>query len=282
MARVVEEVLGRSIRSFDRLARGTDHDVYEVDGELVARIHVAAGSSSTEAMDRESAILGLMKEISPLPVPEVVALDHERGVMIVRKIPGTSLLDHPAPEPEALAPQLAGFLQSLWGIGHAHLAGLVDKDHVTPDDWATEAAETYRDVADVLSEPQRRLIESFLAAAPPAPAQALAFCHNDLGAEHIFVAPDRHTITGVIDWSDAAIADPAIDFGRLLRDLGPRTIRRIIAETLSITPATATRAQFYARYTLLEDLRYGFATGDSRYSTAALAHLEHTFTVDLS
>jgi len=28
-------------------------------------------------------------------------------------------------------------------------------------------------------------------------------------------------VTGIIDWSDAAIVDPAHDFGLLHRDLGP-------------------------------------------------------------
>ncbi|HEU4494020.1 MAG TPA: phosphotransferase [Rubrobacteraceae bacterium] len=33
--------------------------------------------------------------------------------------------------------------------------------------------------------------------------RALAFCHNDLGAEHVLVDAEANTITGIIDWTDA-------------------------------------------------------------------------------
>jgi aminoglycoside phosphotransferase (APT) family kinase protein len=74
----------------------------------------------------------------------------------------------------------------------------------------------------------------------PEPATTLTFIHGDLGAEHVFVDGDR--ITGVIDWGDAAIGDPAIDHGRLLRDFGA---------------PDHPRARFYAVATALEDLDYG-------------------------
>ncbi len=42
----------------------------------------------------------------------------------------------------------------------------------------------------------------------------------------MLVDPDTWEVTGIIDWSDAAIVDPAYDFGLLYRDLGPRARRR--------------------------------------------------------
>ena len=67
----------------------------------------------------------------------------------------------------------------------------------------------------------RRPVEAFLEAPPPAGRWAPVFSHNDLGIEHVLVDPGTWTVTGVIDWSDAAIVDPAVDFGLLYRDLGP-------------------------------------------------------------
>ena len=66
---------------------------------------------------------------------------------------------------------------------------------------------------------------------------------------------DDGRITGVIDWSDAAIGDPALDHGRLLRDFGGRA---------------DTRAHLYAICTAIEDLAYP----DDRYRRNALAALE--------
>ena len=64
----------------------------------------------------------------------------------------------------------------------------------------------------------RPAIEAALAARAPAPPRRRALIHGDLGAEHVFVDDGR--ISGVIDWGDAAIGDPALDHGRLLRDFG--------------------------------------------------------------
>jgi aminoglycoside phosphotransferase (APT) family kinase protein len=88
--------------------------------------------------------------------------------------------------------------------------------------------------------------------APPSPAERLVFIHGDLGAEHVFVHDGR--ITGVIDWSDAALGDPALDHGRLARDLG-----------LDL----GERARFYAVCTALEDVAYGVEP----YVSNALAYL---------
>ena len=79
--------------------------------------------------------------------------------------------------------------------------------------------------------------------------------HGDLGAEHVFV--DAGRITGVIDWGDAAIGDPGLDHGRLLRDFGP--IGR-----------GGERARLYAVCTALEDLEYGLEP----YRSNALAALQ--------
>ena len=74
---------------------------------------------------------------------------------------------------------------------------------------------------------RRRLVEAFLDAESPAGGWTPVFSHNDLGIEHVLVDPDTWTVTRIIDWSDAQIVDPAVDFGVLYRDLGPAAaIRR--------------------------------------------------------
>jgi aminoglycoside phosphotransferase (APT) family kinase protein len=75
----------------------------------------------------------------------------------------------------------------------------------------------------------RRPVKAFLDAPPPASGWAPIFSHNDLGIEHVLVDPGTWTVTGVIDWSDAAIVDPAVDFGLLYRDLGPAAAQAALA-----------------------------------------------------
>jgi aminoglycoside phosphotransferase (APT) family kinase protein len=125
-------------------------------------------------------------------------------------------------------------------------------------------------VAPALTPAERRLVERFLAADPPGPVAERVLSHCDLGAEHLLAAPGGDRLTGVLDWSDAALADPAVDLGRLCRDLGPRPAVAV-ADRLGLGPEVGARAAFYARCALLEDLGHGLTTGDRRYSDAALA-----------
>src|SRR5438876_1167930 len=78
-------------------------------------------------------------------------------------------------------------------------------------------------------DPVRRgAIGAFLAAPPPPGPGALVFSHNDLGIEHVLADPRTWAVTGVLDWGDAAITDPAYDIGLLYRDLGPAALDAVI------------------------------------------------------
>ena len=57
-------------------------------------------------------------------------------------------------------------------------------------------------------------------------AAPTGFTHNDLGIEHVLVEPETGTVTGVIDWSDAAFADPRTTSGSSCGDLGPAALGR--------------------------------------------------------
>jgi aminoglycoside phosphotransferase (APT) family kinase protein len=122
-------------------------------------------------------------------------------------------------------------------------------------------------------------VEAFLAAPPPdSGTDTLVFSHNDLGIEHVLVDPATATVTGVIDWSDAALADPACDFGLLYRDLGPAALAAALTEyRAGDAAALRERTAFYARCSLLEDLAYGTQTGQNAYTDKSLAALEWLF-----
>jgi hypothetical protein len=82
-----------------------------------------------------------------------------------------------------------------------------------------------------------------------------------------------------LDWTDAAIADPARDLALIYRDLGPEACRLVPAHYEgSFGDADRKRAVFYARCKLIEDLAYGLGTpGARRYAEVGLSHLARTF-----
>ncbi|MFD3524467.1 phosphotransferase [Streptomyces sp. NPDC058653] len=146
--------------------------------------------------------------------------------------------------------------------------------------WLDEARETYAAVVPAVPRAYREPVLAFLDAPPPAGGPPPVFSHNDLGIEHVLVDPDTWRVTGVIDWSDAAIVDPAHDFGLVLRDLGPDALRRALrgyAADAHVAEAIAERAAFYARCGVLEDLAYGVETGRRSYLDKSLAGLRWLF-----
>jgi aminoglycoside phosphotransferase (APT) family kinase protein len=83
--------------------------------------------------------------------------------------------------------------------------------------------------------------------------------HNDLGAEHVFVDPITTRITGIIDWSDAAITDPACDLGRIWRDLGFAAFqcaRDGFDPSGRQREALTNRARWFARCLAVENLAF--------------------------
>ena len=136
----------------------------------------------------------------------------------------------------------------------------------------------------------RPRIAAFLHATPPEPTHEIVFSHNDLGIEHVLVDAATLTVSGVIDFSDAALDDPSYDFGLILRDLGPNALAAALAGYAASLPTDAdaidrsaadvtapARAGFYARCSVLEDLRYGIDTGRLSYVSKSIAALDWLF-----
>jgi aminoglycoside phosphotransferase (APT) family kinase protein len=89
---------------------------------------------------------------------------------------------------------------------------------------------------------------------------------------------ETNTVTDIIDWTDAAIADPARDLALIYRDLGPEVFKLTVAYYDGrFDDADRERAVFYARCKLLEDIAYGVRSGARPYAEAGLAHLAQTF-----
>ena len=270
---------GYEIRSVAELGRGLDNVVYEVNGELVVRrSREPDPATRRDSTRREAELLAAVAELSTLRIPELVFADVEAGVLAHAKLPGLPLNEHPVPDPARLSAPLGGFLGGLHGAPLATFEELAPRDTEPLSSWLDEAEEGYREIAEHLPAAARPRVEDFLGRPPPPEPHTVTFCHNDLGAEHLLVDVEASCITGVIDWSDAAIADPAYDLALIRRDLGPEIFDLTLSHyEAGWDDAARERAVFYARCALIEDVAYGIRTGARVYAEAGLAHLDWTF-----
>lgn len=251
------------------LGEGLDNTAYEINGELVLRV---AKETDPARIDREARLLAAVAEISPVPVPRPTFVAAQAGWLAYPKLPGIPLIQLPATERARHAPRIAATLADLLGALHAvpvsRMAGLAELDLVPAEEWWRETAQIYAGIVAAVTPGHRRAVEEFLRTPPPPGPETLVFSHHDLGIEHVLVDPRSCRVTGVIDWSDAAITDPAHDYGLVYRDLG----------TLTVIPADLRqRSIFYARCGVFEDLAYGLEGGKQTYIDKCLTSLDWLF-----
>lgn len=230
------------------LGHGMDNTAF-LAGDLVLRVAVDGHD-----VRREARLLEAVAPYVSLTVPSVRVVDEDAGVLGYPLLPGRSLLGRTAPA--SMAGPLGRFLRELHGIDTAIVGGLAEQDDADPGDWL----EDLDGPGDLL-----RLLHGSV----PAPARRRVLVHADLGAEHILESGGA--ITGVIDWSDAAIADPALDFARLHRDFGPDFLDRAVDAYGGLPDGDAVRERitFFARCAAVEDHAYGREHGLSEYTEAA-------------
>lgn len=196
---------------------GEDNHVAVLDGTWIVRF-----PRSEEQRGRfiaELNLLRVLRDVSRVRVPVYEHVADDQGMGAYRMIRGAELrpplfaaLEKPLRY--ALLVELGGFLGTLHALPEVTLA---QPDGFIQRTWSGEQfAALYRGmrrakIARVVPpETMARFDafhEAFEAVAPGVPRLA----HNDLSDDHILLR-DTGALAGVIDFSDAAFGDPAIDF----------------------------------------------------------------------
>jgi aminoglycoside phosphotransferase (APT) family kinase protein len=159
---------------------------------------------AVEEIEKEAALLPALAPLLPVEVPQFEYVSREPWLVAYRFIQGEPLAGE---DPDGVRV----FLEALHGID----VGEVPAPH---PDWL----ETYREQADEF----RRVVLPLLDADERTRGEALldetetltgfepALTHSDLGPSHLLVRNGR--LAGVIDWGDARVGDPALDYSWLL------------------------------------------------------------------
>ncbi len=103
------------------------------------------------------------------------------------------------------------------------------------------------------------LVTAFLAAGGTRGAPN-ALVHGDIAGPHLLLQRNgaSSTLAGVIDFGDAMLADPALDFAGVLNDWSRAFFERVLAHyPLEVDPDARRRAAFYIAVAPLYSVRYG-------------------------
>lgn len=140
-----------------------------------------------------------------------------------------------------------------------------------------EALDDFELVARVTPDSPLEDWHSYLRAGPGIVASSLStsvLLHNDLAAEHLLVNPLTHALTGVIDWSDMAIGDRAVDFAGVFHWGGESFMNAVLTRYAGpIDAATLPRARYMGACRGVGDVAFGLETNRREYVEAGVRAL---------
>ncbi len=261
---------------------GWDSLVLEINNTLIFRFPRPNRPDVEAQLAKEIALLPELRAALPLPIPrfDYIAESASGRFVGYPKLPGIELRSDtliPA-QAKQIAQQLAAFLSCLhrFPVQRAVQLGLED---VSPSDWRQRYERLYEQMREQvfpLLEPSVRakaaaLWERFLTS-ETAVAFRPTLLHRDLNDDHILYDPARGAITGIIDWGDVSIGDPAMDFADPLKTYGPEFVSALFASYQQEWDATfQQRMRFYIAIMPLQEVLYGLLEGDESHVRNGLA-----------
>jgi len=267
------------------LGEGYDSTAFDVNGEFVFRF---PKQSDVEAqLFIEIAILPRLAERTPIPVPAFSFRgnpfpEFPRHFVGYPKLPGIAGLDldlNPSQLRE-LAPILGEFLSFLhsFPIDDAIQCGVPP---YAPDGLLNEVREeaashvhVVRHVGlDALEDQLRTMFETPIETGEISGVTP-RLVHRDLASEHILVDPDTKQVTGIIDWSEISISDPAIDFAGMFHWGGLDFTNAVLAHyRVPVDDGVLERARLLAAAKCIGDIVFGLKTHRQEYIDSAVRAL---------
>jgi aminoglycoside phosphotransferase (APT) family kinase protein len=225
---------------------GYDFKVAILDDAWVLRIPRRPGV--VEALEREAALLPELAAALPVKVPRFELVSREPPFVVYRLIEGRPLVDE---DPDGVRM----FLETL----HA-----LESDVLPRAEWVAgyreQCAEFERLVLPLLDADEQRRSRALFAEAETLDGFEPCVIHADLGPEHLLVRDG--VLHGVIDWGDARLGDPALDYAWLLNAPFP---------DWDVDDELRRRARFYHRLGPWHEAHYGLFTGRDAHVERGLA-----------
>jgi aminoglycoside 2''-phosphotransferase len=202
------------------LTHGWDHVVIVLDEKIIFRF--PKDKEYKDEFQNEIQLLRYLKKKVSVGIPEYKYISKDKSIagydmVRGRELTGSRFRRLSASEKDTVAKQLAGFISAL----HSTPKSVMTKYNVRNENQEKIYKELVRNAKKLLFPRLRKkdiqLIENYFIELKDALGHnySNALVHNDLTGEHILWDAKRKQIN-IIDFSDRAFGDPAIDFSGLL------------------------------------------------------------------
>ena len=255
-------------RAADRDAphQGWDSHAALVEGRWVDRL--PRFPDAEDQLRTETRLMPRLAPLLPLPVPVPVLLDESPLRVRHVLVPGEPVL-----EPESLTAddgrRLGTFLRALHDLPvNIYVeTGVPDGVGARAELLATLERMLHRVtplLPEPLREPGRELLRRVALSAPG------TLIHGDLAGHHVLRLDGE--VSGVIDWSDARVGDPALDLGWALYGT-PEPFAEAVATTYGVTDQELGRALDWYRLVPWYDVLWGLGPGGSEFLDRGLTEI---------
>lgn len=266
------------LHSLRRLAEGWDNSVWIADERYAFRFPRRA--IAIPGIEREIAVLPKLAALLPLPVPRPVFVagpsgDYPWPFFGCELLPGAEAGDAALGDDDrlAVALELARFLRTLHEL---ELEDALPPDPNGRADMPRRAAMAREELRELERLGLWRapahvagLLEEAERLPPPEPPTLV---HGDLHFRHVLV--NGGTATGVIDWGDICLADPAIDLPLLWSFVPPDGRGAFLDAYGLVNDAQLLRARVLAIQLCAVLARYGHLEGLDGVQREGLAGLK--------
>lgn len=247
---------------------------YDLDREFIVRF--PRTDAIALATHRE---LLLLPDLAPrlscsVPMPTHISTWRDRPFFAYRRIHGVPL--RPGDIRGRVVTTMASVLRELHAYPADRAAKLLNlgaAEHV----WKHRYEDLWEVIDEValpqmeadLADTVRRRFAAMLDDPPDFP---VSFIHNDLGLEHVLI--DQHTRDPValIDFEDATVGDPAVDFVPLVAAVGRQALPALTADR-DLGGRLLDRLHFYRWMGSVHAIIYGVTTGLDEECRAGLSEL---------
>jgi aminoglycoside 2''-phosphotransferase len=199
---------------------GEDHAVVLLDDRWVFRFPRSAAAAAYGSTERR--LLTALGAVSPIATPSYEQVSRAGDFAGYRMIAGVELTEAvfaalPREAQAGVLDEIGGFLRVLHGLPQALVAQRGGDAPVEDAPWFAERYRERRDrLAPALGPALLDAADRFYAAFPAAVATPEARAiHRDFSEDHVLFDPVNQRLAGVIDFTDAALGDPAFDFSFL-------------------------------------------------------------------
>jgi len=213
------------------LTHGWDHVIIVLDEKIIFRF--PKDKKYKDEFQNEIQLLRYLKKKVSVGIPEYKYISKDKSIAGYDMVRGRELTASrfrrlSASEKDAVAKQITGFISTL----HATPKSVMIKYNVRNENQEQIYKELVRNAKKLLFPRLRKkdiqLIEDYFVELKDALGHKYsnALVHNDLAGEHILWDAKRKHIN-IIDFSDRAFGDPAIDFSGLL-EYGQKFTKKVL------------------------------------------------------